>query len=53
MYFNLRLLAMTQGLRLRILLAALVGLLAVALGIMIVGLWVYGVFGEAREHIGM
>jgi ubiquinol-cytochrome c reductase cytochrome b subunit len=30
-----------------------VGWLAVALGILIVGLWVYGVFGEAREHIGM
>ena len=30
-----------------------VGWLAVALGIIIVGLWVYGVFGEAREHIGM
>ena len=27
--------------------------LAVALGIIIIGLWVYGVFGEAREHIGM
>ena len=30
-----------------------VGWLAVALGIIIIGLWVYGVFGEAREHIGM
>ena len=30
-----------------------VGWLAVTLGILIVGLWVYGVFGEAREHIGM
>ena len=30
-----------------------VGWLAVALGIIIVGLWVYGMFGEAREHIGM
>ena len=30
-----------------------VGWLGVALGIIIVGLWVYGVFGEAREHIGM
>ncbi len=30
-----------------------VGWLAVALGILIVGLWVYGMFGEAREHIGM
>ena len=30
-----------------------VGLLAVTMGILIVGLWVYGVFGEAREHIGM
>ncbi len=29
------------------------GWLAVALGIIIIGLWVYGVFGEAREHIGM
>ena len=27
--------------------------LAVALGIIIIGLWVYGVFGEAREHTGM
>ena len=30
-----------------------VGWLGVVLGIIIVGLWVYGVFGEAREHIGM
>ncbi len=30
-----------------------VGWLAVALGILVVGLWVYGMFGEAREHIGM
>ena len=30
-----------------------VGWLGVTLGIIIVGLWVYGVFGEAREHIGM
>ena len=30
-----------------------VGWLAVTLGILIVGLWVYGMFGEAREHIGM
>ena len=30
-----------------------VGWLGVALGITIVGLWVYGMFGEAREHIGM
>jgi quinol-cytochrome oxidoreductase complex cytochrome b subunit len=30
-----------------------VGWLAVTLGILTIGLWVYGVFGEAREHIGM
>ena len=30
-----------------------VGWLAVTMGILIVGLWVYGMFGEAREHIGM
>ena len=30
-----------------------VGWLAVLLGILIVGLWAYGMFGEAREHVGM